>query len=65
MNVTFQVQVQVNSVEWAKTYGIDLGQDCGSFRADVLNDLEGYFANAVNQLEGPVEIVKVDTLAAA
>ena len=65
MNVTFQVQVQVNNVEWAKTYGIDLRQSSGSFRADVLTDLEGYFANAVNQLEGPVEIVKVDTLAAA
>ena len=65
MNVTFQVQVQVNTVEWANTYGVEGKQSTGSVRADVLFDLESYFADAVNQLEGPVEIVKIDTLAAA
>ena len=65
MNVTFQVQVQIDDLEWAQIYGIEDGPSSERFRADVLFDLEGYFANAVNQLEGPVEIVKVDTLAAA
>jgi hypothetical protein len=64
MNVTFQVQVQIDDVTWANTYGITAASTMESFSADILADLEGYFANAVNQLEGPVEIVKVDTLAA-